>query len=176
MFELNQQCVIEHVNVRRGKNDESEVAVDIKFSVEDVPAKAVAGVLCASSPQAVEAAFFDGDEKRFLGIGNLAIEEEFEGKHMIRISGLSRLRVLKLARIRLTPRAKGMFDGMFRVTIEQPPQNFIESIADKIHRSVSVHLEQDVRELPLKTASEVAGAEGRKPGVVRKIQGAVTLQ
>lgn len=172
MFELKQQCVIEHLNVRRGKNDESEVAIDIKLSCEDIPAKAIAGVLRAVNAEEVEKSFFADDEdrnRRFLGIGAIALEEEWEGKHMIKISSLSRMRVVKLAKVKLTPRAKGLFDAVFRVTVEQPPENFIEAIADKIHRSVNVHLEQDVRELDLPQGEKPADA-AKKPGRPRKLQ------
>lgn len=172
MFELKQQCVIEHVNVRRGKNDESEVAVDIKFSVEDLPAKAVAGILRAVDADEVEKSFFADDadgNRRFLGMGQITIDEEWEGKHMVKISSLSRMRVVKLAKIKLTPRAKGLFDGVFRITVEQPPENFIEAVADKINRSVNVHLEQDVRELDL-PPGEKPGEAAKKPGRPRKLQ------
>jgi hypothetical protein len=47
VFELKKQCLIEHVNARRPSNDDSPVAVDIKISVEDLPAKAAAFVLRA---------------------------------------------------------------------------------------------------------------------------------
>lgn len=166
MFEINQQCVIEHVNVRRGKNDESEVAIDIKFSVEDLPAKAAAAALLADSVEDVIAAFFgtDADQnKRFLGMGSVPIDEESEGKHQIKISSLSRMRVVKLAKVKLLPRAKGLFDAEFRVTVEQPPENYIEAVADKIHRSVNVRLEQDVRELEL-----AQPAADKRPGKVKK--------
>jgi len=172
-FEINQQCVIEHVNVRRGKNDESEVAIDIKLSCEDIPAKAIAGILRAANDEEVIKSFFGDDadqNKRFLGIGALSVEEEFEGKHMIKISSLSKMRVLKLAKIKLTPRAKGLFDGVFRITVEQPPQNFIEAVAEKIHRSVNVRLEQDVQELDFKPSDKPA-EEAKKPGRPRKLQG-----
>jgi hypothetical protein len=173
-FEIGQQCVIEHVNVRRGKNDESEVAIDIKFSVEDLPAKAAAAALRAEHVKEVIAAFFsDGkdQEKRFLGIGAIPIDEQWEGKHKIKISSLVSMRVLKLWKVKLRPRAKGLFDGEFQVTVEQPPQNYIEAVADKLHRSVQVKLEQDVRELDLKVKKgEDAAAEAKKPGKVTKTE------
>ncbi len=166
MFEISQQCVIEHVNVRRGKNDESEVAIDIKFSAEDVPAKVVAYALRADKVSEVTAAFFADDKeknKRFLGMGWIPIDEEWEGKHQIKISSLPRLLVVKLAKIKAYPRGGGNFDLEFRITVEQPPENYIEAIADKIHRSApQVNLTQ-TEELDLKPQKETAKVTKSEP-------------
>jgi hypothetical protein len=157
MFEINQQCVIEHVNVRRGKNEESEVAIDIKFSIEDLPAAAAAGALLAEGgAKEIVAAFFADDKdknKRFLGMGSVPIAQQWEGKHMLKISSLPKMRCLKVWKIKLKPRAKGLFDGEFQVTVEQPTDGYIEAVADKIHRSVKVVMEQD-GELDLKPAKD----------------------
>lgn len=59
-LELNLQCVIEHVNVRRGKNDESEVAIDIDLSCEDVPTSFAAGALRVSEDE-INDSFFDAE-------------------------------------------------------------------------------------------------------------------
>jgi hypothetical protein len=111
---------------RRGKNDDSRsLLVHIKFSVEDSAGEVRSAALRAESVEEVIAAFFGSDEdqnKRFLGMGAVPIDEEWEGKHMIKISSLSKMRVVKLAKVKLLPRAKGLFDAEFRITVEQPPE------------------------------------------------------
>ena len=170
MFELKKQCVIEHVNVRRPSNDESPVAVDIKISVEDLPAKAAAFVLRAEKVEDVLAAFFSDDadqNKRFLGLSEIPIDESWEGRHQIKISSLAKLRVTKLFNIKLNPRAKGLFDVTFTATVEEPPENYIDALSKRLHTSTQVLLEQEP-ELDLKQPAEKLGEAGKRPGKVKK--------
>lgn len=157
LFELNQKCKIEHVNTRRGKNDDSPVAIDIKFSVEDMPAKIAAAAFRAEKEKDVMESFFTNDkekDKKFLGIGHIPIDEQWEAKHKIKISSLTSMRCTKLWKIKLKPRAKGLFDAEFQVTIEDPPQNYIDAVAKKINDFVQVKLEQDCElDLPVKKDS-----------------------
>jgi hypothetical protein len=165
-LELNLQCVIEHVNVRRGKNDESEVAIDIDLSCEDVPTSFAAGALRVSEDE-INDSFFDAEgNPKFLGIGSLPVDEQWEGKHQVKISSLSRMRVTKLRKIKLKPRGGKKWDVGLQVQIEQPPENYIESIADKLHRSANVRLEHDNRELDLPKQDSA-----KAPGRVKKSQG-----
>jgi len=148
MFEINQQCVIEHVNVRRGKNEDSEVAIDIKFSCEEMPGKAVAAALRAASVKEVDDAFFAGaSERRFVGLSELPLNCDFEGKHEIRISGMKGMNVSRLWKVKITPRRKGSYDALFQVTVQPDTENFIERIAESLHCSVAVQLKQTQKEL-----------------------------
>ena len=169
MFELSKQATIEHVNVRRPSNDDSPVAIDIKISVEDLPTKAAAFVLRANKVEDVLTAFFEpeGDqEKKFLGLSEIPIEESWEGRHQVKISSLAKLRVTKLFKIVLTPRAKGLFDASFTVTVEDPPENYIDALSKRLHTSTSVKLEQEP-ELDLKQP-EKPGEAAKSPGKVKK--------
>jgi hypothetical protein len=166
LFEFQKQCTVEHVNVRRGTNEESKVAVDVKLSVEDLSAKCAGAVLRANSEEEVLDAFFANDEDqnmRFLGLTSIPIDEFWEGQHQIKISNGGKLRVAKLHKVILAPRAKGLFSCSFTVTIEDPPENFLEQIAKKLHTSCAVKLEQEA-ELDLKKPQD----EGKKPGAVKK--------
>jgi hypothetical protein len=170
MFELKKQCLIEHVNVRRPSNDDSPVAVDIKISVDDLPAKAAAFVLRADNVEDVTNAFFANDEdqnKRFLGLSEIPIDESWEGRHQIKVSSLAKLRVVKLFNIKLTPRAKGLFNAVFTATVEDPPENYIDALSKRLHTSTSVLLEQDP-ELDLKQPTDKPGEAGKRPGRVSK--------
>lgn len=172
MFELKKQCLIEHVNVRRPNNDESPVAVDIKISVEDLPVKAAAFVLRAENEKDVLAAFFSEDaeqNKRFLGLSEIPIDEAWEGRHQIKVSSLAKLRVTKLFNIKLTPRAKGLFDAVFTATVEDPPENYIDALSKRLHTSTSVLLEQEP-ELDLKQPADKVGDAGKKPGKVKRTE------
>jgi len=149
MFEISKKCTIAHVNTRRGKQDTSPVAIDIKIKAEDVSAAVAATALRADKTKEVSDAFFKGEEQRFLGIGEIVIDEAWEGKHKLKIMSLPAMRCAKLWKIRVHPRAKGLFDVTFQVTIEEPPQNYIDAIARKINDTAMINLEQDA-ELDLK--------------------------
>lgn len=165
LFEFQKQCTVEHVNVRRGTNEESKVAVDVKLSVEDLSAKCAGAVLRSNTEEEIMDAFFSQDgEPRFLGLTSIPIDEFWEGQHQIKISGGGKLRVAKLHKVLLAPRAKGLFSCSFTVTIEEPPENFIEQIANKLHTSCAVKLEQE-QDLGLKQKPA-----DQKPGVVKKTE------
>jgi hypothetical protein len=173
MFELKKQCMIEHVSQTKGSNDDSALLVHIKISVEDLPANAAAFVLRAENVEDVTAAFFTNDadqNKRFLGLSEIPIDESWEGRHQIKISSLAKLRVIKLFNIKLTPRAKGLFDAVFTATVENPPDNYLDAVSKRMHSSTSVLLEQEP-ELDLKQPKDKPGAEGKKPGKVKKTDG-----
>jgi len=171
-FEIAQQCLLTHLNTRRGNNDESPVAVDIDFTIEDLPAKAVAAALRTDVADVIRAFFADDEEqnRRFLGIGSIPLDEEWEGKHQVKISSLAKLRCAKLRKIKFRPIAKGLFEGSFQVTIEEPPAGVLEALAQKINKSVQVKLEQDVAELDL-PEQQKPGEADKKPSRAKKIQG-----
>lgn len=169
MFEFKKQAMVEHVSQTKGSNDDSPVLVHIKISVEDLPAKAAAFALRAESEAEVIAAFFSNDadqNKRFLGLNEIPIDEAWEGRHQIKVSSLAKLRVTKLFNIKLTPRAKGLFDAVFTATVEDPPENYIDAVSKRMHSLTSVLLEQEP-ELDLKQPPK-PGEEDRKPGKVKK--------
>jgi hypothetical protein len=160
---------VEHVNVRRGTNEESKVAVDVKLSVEDLSAKCAGAVLRSNTEEEILDAFFTSDDDqgpRFLGLTSIPIDEFWEGQHQIKISGGGKLRVAKLHKVLLAPRAKGLFSCSFTVTIEEPPENFIEQIANKLHTSCAVKLEQE-QDLGLQ---QKPADKDRKPGAVKKTE------
>jgi hypothetical protein len=165
-LELTLQCVVEHVNVRRGKNDESEVALDIDFSCEDVPTSFAAGALRVTEKDINDSFFDEKGDPKFLGIGPINIDEQWEGKHQVKISSLARMRVSRLRKISMKPRAGRKWDVSLQVQVEQPPDNYIETVAEKLHRSAAVKLEHDNRELDLPKQDDA-----KKGGSVTKKQG-----
>ena len=171
-FEIDQQCTIENINNRRGKNDESVVALDIKFSVETLSAEAVAGALAARSAGEVEQSFFAADKPRFAGMDVIPIDREFLGKHMIQIDDLENMRCTKLWKIRVLPLVSGSFGAEFQVTVEDPSKDFLHKVSNLNHRTVHIKLVQDVRELDIVRNDGDQAAADKKPGKVKKIAGA----
>jgi hypothetical protein len=86
------------------------------------------------------------------------------------VSSLAKLRVVKLFNIKLTPRAKGLFDAVFTATVEDPPENYIDALSKRLHTSTSVLLEQEP-ELDLKQPKDKPGEAAKRPGKVKKSEG-----
>lgn len=168
MFELKAQCNIEHVNVRRGKNDESPVAVDIKLSIDALPVNCATAALAANGDGEVQQSFFRGAEPRYPGMDVIPIDREYEGKHMVKFNELENMRVVKLFKIRLLPLTEGRFSAEFTVTIEEPTAKWLHAMAKHNNKTVDVDLQQDVRELEL--AKTLEPTADQKPGKVTKIK------
>lgn len=176
MFEFSTQATIEHVNVRRGPHEDSKVAVDVKLGVENLPTRCAAAVLRADKVSEVDESFFDDKgEARIIGLTEIPISESWEGAHWVKISTLAKMRVDKLHKVVLSPRAKGLFDATLTVTVEDPPEGYVDALSKKLHTSCPVKLEQEVQELPLKQKDK--GSADQKPGKVTKTEPAQqTLQ
>lgn len=153
-FNITGRAEIVHLNIRKGSSDSAQVSLDIKLKVEDVPAATAAAALGADSPADVEAAMFrpvsqDADRNaRFLGLKAISCEASWEDKHAVTITGFRKVRVHRVGKIELKPRAAGKFDMAFQITIEQPPQGYVEQLAEYLNTSLQIELEHDT-ELPL---------------------------
>lgn len=104
-FNIDDQVLIEHVNTRRSKGDDSPVCVDLKITVDALPIEAAAAALAARGTGEVEQAFFSAGKPRFLGMDVLPIDREFLAKHLATFADLDfePIRVSKLFNIRLLP-------------------------------------------------------------------------
>lgn len=167
-FNITGRAEIAHLNIRKGSSDESQVSLDIKLKIEDVPAATAAAALGADSPADVEAAMFrpvsqDADRNaRFLGLKAISCEASWEDKHAVTIKGFRKVRVHRVGKVELKPRAAGKFDVSLQLTIEQPPQGYVEQLAEYLNASLPIELEHDA-ELPLGAPQATTPASGTKP-------------
>ena len=178
-FNLSGRAEIAHLNIRKGASDESSVSLDIKLKIEDVPSATAAAALGADSSADVEAALFrpvsqDADRNaRFLGLKGIACDASWEDKHAVTIKGFRKVRVHRVSKIELKPRAAGKFDLVLQITIEQPPQGYVEQLAEYLNATLAIELEHDA-ELPMGAPKNIAPAadtkprRGRKPGSKNK--------
>lgn len=140
------------IDPKKGTSDDAHVSIAVKLKVEDVPAASITAALGAESAQDVESAFFrpksiDADQNsRFLGLKHIACEASWEGKHTIEFAGFRPVRTAKVGGIQIKPRGYLKCDVVFVATIEQPPQGFIEQLAEYLSDQIRIELEHD-REL-----------------------------
>jgi phosphatidylethanolamine-binding protein (PEBP) family uncharacterized protein len=168
-FAFNKQCVLEHVNVRKGKNEGCVPQFDLKFSCEMLPAEAAAVALGARSTGEVEQAMFATKEARFKNMGSIPIDRNWEGQHMLRMEDLSGLRVVKLHKVKLVPGESNAFGATFTLTVEDPDAETLHTIMSLQHESVQVNLEHDRKDLADQADQKT---EEKKGGKVKKTEGA----
>lgn len=158
MFEFTGEAKVEGVEIRNGQS-EAKVSIIVKLNVENVSSKAAAAALGVDSEKEVENAFFrskaeDADRNaRFLNLKAIQCKQAFEGKHVLAIQGLRKVRIHKLSKIALDPIQHCKFGYSFVVSIEQPHAGYIESLAQMLHQSVRIELEQVQTELALEQAA-----------------------
>jgi hypothetical protein len=154
LFELTGLATIAHINIRRAGEEDGEVSVDVKFSVGDVPASAAAAAMGAESASAVTDSLFYPDHEdaerpaRFLALAGIACTAQWRGKHTLKLSGVESVRADKVGKVTLIPRAAGMFDATFSVSIDSPPHGYIEALSGMLQDSTKITLEQDPELLP----------------------------
>lgn len=165
-FNFNGRAELVDLRPHRGKSDDADVQLDMKFKASDVSAEAAAAVLGADDGAAVVAGLFrsvavDADQNTaFPSIKGIQADCNFENRHAITVAGLRRVRCTRVGKISIKPRAKGLSDMTFSVTIEKPPANFVELMAEHLNEVVKVNLEQEA-ELPLE-----GGKNGAPPDPV----------
>lgn len=148
-FEYKGKAEIKHLNPRKGTGDDSQAAIDIKLAIEGLPLTTAAAALGVEDPEQLKRSLFrsvaeDADETaRFFGIKSIASAASWEDKHAIAISGFRRLRVHRVGKIDLVPRAAGKFDGHLSVTIVEPPAGFVDLLMQQLNGTVEVNLEHD---------------------------------
>lgn len=153
-FNFNGRAELVDLRPHRGKSDDAEVQLDMKFKAVDVSAEAAAAVLGADDGASVVAGLFrsvavDADQNTaFPSIKGIQADCNFENRHAITVAGLRRVRCARVGKISIKPRAKGLSDMTFSVTVEAPPQNFVELLAEHLNEVIKVNLEQEA-ELPL---------------------------
>lgn len=153
------------IDPKKGTSDDAHVSIAVKLKVEDVPAASITAALGAESAQDIETAFFrpksvDADQNsRFLGLKHISCEASWEGKHTIEFQGFRGVRTAKVGGIQIRPRGYCKCDVVFVVTIEQPPQGFMEQLAEYLNDQIRIDLEHD-REL----------FDGEKPAAAPKQQ------
>lgn len=167
-FAFNKQCVLEYCNVTRGHNDGDLPSYHLKFSCDALPAEAAAFALGGRSEGEIEQAMFAKDEPRFRYLDAMPIPRQFEGQHMLQIDDLEPMRLTKLHKIEIVPNQSGRnFSGTFSCSIENPDGETLHALGHMIHKSVQVSLEHDRKDL-----ADQADAAEKKPGKVKKIEGA----
>lgn len=168
-FAFNKQCVLEHVNIRKSKNEGAIPQYDLKFSCDALPAECAAVALGARGEGEVTQGLFAKDEPRFKHMGSIPIERHWEGQHMLRLESLDGLRVIKLHKVKLVPGETNAFGATFTITVEGLEAEQLHAIADMQHESVSVNLEHDRKDLADQADEKSAD---KKPGKVKKTEGA----
>jgi len=173
-FQVTGISTIKHLNIRRGTSDDATVSIDIKFEMEDVPVAAAAAALGAESPADVELALFrpvsiDAERNaRFMGVKYIRCSASWEEKHALTIKGLRTVRASRVGKIEINPRHAGRFDAVFTVSIERPPQGYVELLAEMLSGRADITLEHDAELDFPKTPGSV--------GTVRGIKGRRDLQ
>lgn len=162
-FEFAGHADIKGINIRKGSADDSQVSVDIKLAVDDIPLGTAAAALGAEDPEDLKRALFrsvaeDAEESaRFFGIDGISSVAAWEDRHAITIAGFRRLRAHKVGKISVVPTCCGRFSAAMQVTIQQPPSGFVEALAEHINSVVEVRLEHD-QELPLPVERDLSKA------------------
>lgn len=165
-FELKGKAQILDLKLARGASDDSKVTLKIKLQVPDVPVSSLAGPFGVEDPKELEHALFkdasvDADRNsRFLGLKVIRSKEKYKERHRLTIARQRKLRC-SVGTIEATPRAFGQRDVSCVVTISQPPQGYIDRLAENMHAQVDIDLEHDA-ELPL-----AGGGRADKPGPVQ---------
>lgn len=172
-FNPKGKAQINGITIKRGTADDATVSVYIDFKMEDVPATVVASALGAEDPADVERSLFrpvseDADRNsKFMGLRSLDCSASWEDKHAISISGLRTVRVHKVGKVVLVPRGFAKFDARFSITIQQPPQGFVENLAEHLNTELEINLEHDAElfdknDPPADTPPPATGKGSRK--------------
>jgi hypothetical protein len=168
-FNPKGKAEIKKVSITRGTSDDANVKIDIHLKMEGQPASVGAAALGAESTEEVERAFFrdvsqDADRnQRFFGIDAIEANGKWEARHAVKFKTLRSMRVSRVGGISLRPRGRATFDVSFHVSIEQPQQGALESLAEKIGDLIEVEFEHDA-ELAMKPAEGgQVGAPPEKP-------------
>lgn len=167
MFELNREANLVHLNVRKGTSEDATVSVDLRFTLTDVPSTTAAAALGIESAAELEAAFFhpvsvDANRAaRFANIKWIETKIGWDGKHALTIKGLRSVRATRISKVKVNPRAAGRFDVLFSASLTEPPQGYIEQVAEMLNQPVQITLEQDPE---LDLSAKVTGAKPAPQG------------
>lgn len=148
-FNPKGKAQIQNITIKRGTADDATVSLYIDFKMEDMSATVVASALGAEDPADVVRSLFrpvseDAERNsKFMGLRSIDCSAVWEDKHAISISGLRTVRVHKVSKVNLVPRGFAMFDGRFSITIQQPPQGFVENLAEHLNTELEINLEHD---------------------------------
>lgn len=152
-FNLKGKAQILDLKLARGASDDSKVTLKIKLQVPDVPVASLSAPFGVEDPRELEQALFkdasvDADRNsRFLGLKVIRSKEKYKERHRLTIARQRKIRC-SVGNIEATPRAFGQCDVTCVATISQPPQGYIDRLAENMHADVDIDLEHDA-ELPL---------------------------
>ena len=164
-FNPKGKAQIQNIAIKRGTADDATVSLYIDFKMEDMPATVVASALGAEDPADVVRSLFrpisqDAEQNsKFMGLHSINCSAIWEDKHAIKIHGLCPVRVHKVNKVVVVPRGFAKFDGRFSVTIQQPPQGFVENLAEHLNTELDIDLEHDA-ELFDKETTELGSLTG----------------
>jgi hypothetical protein len=154
-FNPKGKAEFKHINIRKGTADDATVSVDIKLFLEGQSSDVAASALGVETGKEVEHAFHrsiseDSDRNpRFFGMKSIDCDAKWEGKHAITIQGFKRIRAHSVGKVSLVPQPNGKFGVEFSVMIQQPPQGYVENLAEHLNSTLTVELIHDA-ELELK--------------------------
>lgn len=148
-FTVKGKATVAQVCIKRGTKDDSPVGIVIKFEAEDVGPEVAAAALGADSVDDVVRAFFQTEERSaerkslFYGLKSMVAKGAWENHHKLKVHGMESVRVRKVNAIALKPVSAGKFNATFQVAVDNPPEGFVDTVAEDLHSLVAIHLEHD---------------------------------
>lgn len=134
------------INIRRGNADDSDVTVDLKLTMTNVPVLSVASILGTENTDRILSSFFDDDRdenRLFFNVDHLVCNAKFKEKHTLGLAHTSKVRVDKLNKFKIYPVAGSLFNVDSTAQISNPPANYIEVLAERMNMECAISLEQD---------------------------------
>jgi hypothetical protein len=152
-FDIRKAKAVVTAVAPRAASEESDLVVAVSIDLSDISLESVAGAL-RCDPEDVAELFQpkerdDAEASRFPNLKHMVCTEGWKRKHEVKIGTSKKLRVMSITGIQIRPRGKGLCDMSLVVTIEQPPEGYVEEMADKLRHSCWFDMVQVEAELPL---------------------------
>lgn len=153
-FNLSGKALLNSITINRGTGDESDVKVQLKIDMENVPSSVLAGPFGAEDPAELDRAFARDESSdierapRFLGVKAIESTTKYEEKHELKIAKQRPIPVKSVSKITAQYRGRKLWDVSCQVNIASPPQGLVEMLAERLHLEVPIELTQ-FAELPL---------------------------
>lgn len=144
-FKVDGQATIKHLNIRKqggGEDEEKQIAVDIKFSMEAVGASALLPLLGVESLDEIDTVFWapgNDDNARFSGITKIESWAEFSNVDM-HIFG-RKVRLESCGKFSFVPKGGMTADLTFQVSVLEPDEELIQALAHALSDDVKVKIE-----------------------------------
>jgi len=147
-FQFQAFATIAHLNFRKQGKDQDEVAIDIKFQGEEIPAAWFLPVFGIAAERILHDAFWDtkapDQPARFINLKGIKLDAEWDGRHSFQLaSGLYEDRIEKLKGFNLTPRGRRRFDCEFSLTVLNPKTTLVDYLVEYNKETVRLEITPD---------------------------------